>query len=395
MTAFGNGLLLILGLPAMLSCAYLLALTLLSRKPEEPRPRSTHLRFDVIVPAHDEAPIIARTIESLGRIDWPKQAYRISVVADNCTDQTARIAEAAGADVIVRHDPSRRGKGHALQCGFDSSRARAWADAVVVVDADSDVSANLLTAFAARIERSAGAVQAHYGVRNAMKSWRTRLLTIATTSFTIVRSRARERLGVSCGIRGNGWCVTHELLERVPYRAYSLAEDVEYGIDLGLAGHRVAYADEAHAYSDMVASETIARAQRRRWEDGRFMLVRTRTLPLLALAMQRRCTLALDLAVDLLVLPLSYIVLNTVAFAILGVTGQALLRTSAAYPWLAGGCVAALAAHVGRGWQLSGVGGRGAWDLVCVPWFLLWKIRLNLSGGRRSGEWVRTQRERH
>ena len=74
------------------------------------------------------------------------------------------------------------------------------------------------------------------GVLNPQDSWRTRLMAIALASFHRVRSRARERLRLSCGIRGNGWCITHRLLREVPYRAYSLAEDIEYGIDLGLAG---------------------------------------------------------------------------------------------------------------------------------------------------------------
>ena len=62
-----------------------------------------------------------------------------------------------------------------------------------------------------------------------------------------VRSRGREHLRLSTGIRGNGWCVTHALLREVPYRYYSLTEDVEYGIALGLAGHRVQFAGEANA----------------------------------------------------------------------------------------------------------------------------------------------------
>ena len=151
-----------------------------------------------------------------------------------------------------------------------------------MIDADAEVSSNLLEAFAGRIEQGIQAVQVHYGILNPMASWRTRLITIAKAAFHIVRSRARERLKLSCGIRGNGWCVTHELLKRVPYQAYSLTEDLEFGIDLGLAGYRVAYADEAHSDAEMVTNEKVASTQRRRWEDGRFAMVRSRTLPLLA-----------------------------------------------------------------------------------------------------------------
>ncbi len=276
-------------------------MTLLSGRSKVPRSAARTLRFDVIVPAHNEAAIIDRTIASLRSIAWPQDRFRVVVVADNCTDDTAEVARRAGADVLVRNDPSKRGKGYALQFAFNASRDNRWADAVVVVDADAEGSPNMLEAFASRIESGLHAVQCHYGVRNPMASWRTRLITIAKGSFHIVRSRARERLGLSCGIRGNGWCVTHALLQRVPFQAFSLTEDVEYGITIGLAGYRVAYADEAHADADMVSSEDIARRQRQRWEDGRMQLIRSKTLLLLAHALKGRSALCLDLAIDLLV----------------------------------------------------------------------------------------------
>jgi len=254
--------------PAVLAAGYLLAATLLSARLAVPPPSSRTLRFDVIVPAHNEIAVIERTVASLRKIDWPRDRFRVVVVADNCNDGTAAAARSAGAEVLERHDSMLRGKGYALEFAFLSSRARGVASAVVVVDADAEVSANLLEAFAARIERGAQAVQAHYGVLNPGASWRTRLMTIAKGAFHIVRSRARERLRLSCGVRGNGWCVTHALLQRVPYHAFSLTEDLEYGIDIGLAGCRVEYADEAHSNAEMVSGEQLARTQRQRWEAG-------------------------------------------------------------------------------------------------------------------------------
>ena len=384
--------LLVLAAPAVMSAAYLLWLTLLSGAPRTPRASSRKVRFDVIVPAHDEATGIARTVASLRRVDWPSDRYRILVVADNCSDATAAIARAAGAIALERRDEARRGKGYALDYGFARSRADGVSDAVVVVDADAEVSPNLLEAFAARIEAGADAVQAHYGVRNPDASWRTRLMAVAKGAFHIVRSRARERMKVSCGVRGNGWCVTHALLQRVPYRAFSLTEDLEYGIELALAGTRVAYADEAHADADMVSGEATARKQRARWEQGRFELVRSRTLPLLRAALRGRSGVCLDLALDLLVLPLSYVALNIVLLAVAAAGASA--YSPAGRPWLlvAAGCGAALVAYVLRGWQLSGTGLRGLADLVRAPWFLVWKLVVVLRS-RKSDRWVRTTRE--
>jgi cellulose synthase/poly-beta-1,6-N-acetylglucosamine synthase-like glycosyltransferase len=381
-----------LAVPAVVSSCYLLIMTLLSWRLRPLPPSSRQLRFDVIVPAHNEAEVIHHVIESAKRIDWPSDRFRIMVVADNCTDGTAAAAAAAGATVLERHDTTLRGKGYALDFAFKASRGRGWADAVAVIDADAEVSSNLLEAFARRIERGADAVQVHYGVSNTAASWRTRLLSIAKAAFHIVRSRARERLGLSCGIRGNGWAVTHRLLDRVPYRAFSLTEDLEYGITLGLAGMRVHYADEAHADAEMVSEEKAARKQRRRWESGRFQLIRTQTLPLLFAALRLPSRVCLDLALDLMVLPLSYVVLNIAALLGLAVLATAWYSPLHPWVWVGLACVAALMLHILRGWQLSGTGTRGLLDLLGAPFFLIWKLAVML-GSRRPTTWDRTKRE--
>jgi cellulose synthase/poly-beta-1,6-N-acetylglucosamine synthase-like glycosyltransferase len=365
----------------------------LSARARPPGRSSRRLRFDVFVPAHDEEAVIARTVTNLRRLDWPADRFRVIVIADNCSDATSSIATQAGARVLERTNPELRGKGYALKFAFERSAAEAWADAVVVIDADAEASANLLEAFAARIERGACAVQAHYGVLNPFASWRTRLITIAKAAFHIVRSRARERVGVSCGIRGNGWCVTHALLAQVPYRAFSLTEDLEYGIDLGLAGFRVQYADEAHSDADMVSGEQIARKQRQRWEHGRFALVRAKSMTLLRTATLRRSAVCFDLALDLLVLPLSYVTLNVCALIALAAVTAWWFPAMRVWLWIGLGCAASLILYVLRGWRLSGIGAQGLLDLARAPGFLLWKILLMLRR-RSSDEWVRTDREK-
>lgn len=382
--------LLIVALPATAACMYLLLLTCLSTRPASPPASSAEIFFDVIVPAHDEAAGIGKTISSLQQIGWPCARYRIVVVADNCIDATAAVARKAGATVLERQDLTRRGKGYALAHAFAWSRSAAIADAVVVVDADSVVSANLLESFATRIAAGAVALQAHYGVLNAMDSWRTRLMAIALGAIHKVRSRARERLGLSCGIRGNGWCVTHALLDQLPYRSFSLTEDVEFGIGLGLAGHRVAYCDESHVNGEMVTTAQAAQSQRQRWEGGRMGLIREKLPALLHAAVARRSLVCLDLALDLLVLPLSYVVVNVVGIIAIGALSRDQFRSAL----LAVGLIdlLALAAYVGRGWMLSGIGLLGFWDLLRVPGFLFWKLVV-IRFQPKSDSWIRTKRE--
>lgn len=385
-------LLIVPALLAVVSAGYLLLLTLLSQSLPIRCSRTRQLRFDVVVPAHNEAGSIGRTVQSLKRLDWPADRFRILVCADNCTDATAENARTAGAEVIERQDAERRGKGYALDFAFRHSRDAGFAEAVAVIDADTEVTPNLLESIAARLENGAQAVQVHYGVLNPMTSWRTRLITIAKGAVHIVRSRARERMGVSCGIRGTGWCVTHRLLQAVPYRAFSLTEDVEYGIDLGLAGYRVAYVDEAHCNGEMASGERNARSQRQRWEQGRFELMRSKTLPLLRAAIHKHSLVCLDLAMDLLVLPLSYVAMIVIALIAVPAVAGVWIPGLQGWWWLGIGCAASIALYVLRGWWLSGIGIAGLFDLACAPVFLLWKLTLLLNR-RKSGSWERTGRE--
>jgi len=382
---------LLIAVPVVPACAYLLLLTALSGVLRSPPRSSRRLRFDVIVPAHDEALVIERTVQSLKRMDWPEELFRVLVIADNCNDATATIARSAGATVLERRDPDRRGKGFALAFAFENSERRGFADALFVVDADTSVSANALEACAARIEQGMLAVQVHDGVLNAAESWRTRLMSIAMTAFHTVRSRGRARLGLSCGIRGNGWCVSRQVLARVPYGAFSLAEDIEYGIALGRAGIAVAYAEEASSLAEMVSAEASARKQRARWEVGRLQLMRSEAIPLLLAAVRGRSAVCLDLALDLLVLPLSYILAGVLLLAGIGGVASLIDRSSNAVIWTSAGCFAALLLHVLRAWHLSGVGLRGLLDFARVPGFMLWKMIL-LARVPRPRSWVRTDR---
>ena len=124
-------------LPWLLFALYLALLTLASlARPKTPT-GTAEPRFAVLVPAHNESAGIARTVQSLRSLEWPADWLRVSVIADNCTDDTAVQAQQAGATVLVRTNPEQRGKGYALDWAFERVLEEGWAEAVVVVDADT------------------------------------------------------------------------------------------------------------------------------------------------------------------------------------------------------------------------------------------------------------------
>ena len=392
--SIADGVLWLSALPAAAGVAYLAWLTLFSARISRPLElKGPQPFFDIVVPSHNEEEGIGRTVKNLLALNWPADKFPVLVIADNCSDQTADKAREAGATVIERYDEKLRGKGYALARAFDASNADGKAQAVVVVDADTIVSSNLLQAFAARLEKGALAAQAHYGVANPDASWRTRLMAIALGMFHKVRSTGRERLGLSCGLRGNGMCFHHKLLSEVPHDAFSVVEDLEYGIRLGLAGHRVHYAAEAEVLGEMVSGEKASRSQRTRWEGGRKAIRKQHGLSLFLQAVERKDAVLFDLGMDVWTPPLSTLAMWTVVTAFVG----------AILFWLDGRAMSlhlgqvmcvGLALHVIRGWAVSGTGIKGLGTLALAPAYVAWKVLLKIKGQTAPPkEWVRTQRE--
>jgi 1,2-diacylglycerol 3-beta-glucosyltransferase len=378
--------------PIFAASVYLGFLALLARRRTDMQ-GSTTTRFDIVVPSHNEESGIEETVRSLKALAYPADMFRILVIADNCTDRTAELARGAGAIVVERFDAVNRGKGYALSLAYEKILKEGFADAAVVVDADTVVTSNLLSAFSRRFDEGAEAVQAEYAVSVGTESWRSRLMVIAFTLFHAVRSSARERLGLSAGLRGNGMAFAIGLLRRIPSRAYSIVEDVEYGCEIGLNGVRVVYAEEAVVMSEMPTTGASARSQRERWEGGRMRLVREYVPKLIGRGLREGSGVKLDLAADLLVPPLATLGLANVLGLTLAVLLNVFGNVGPALIVLWTVSLLALIAYVARGAAMARVGPRVILDLAWAPVYAVWKLTLLFRRRKTSrSEWVRTQR---
>lgn len=292
----------------MVSGMYLLVLTMAAtRGARRPAPRACRphrIRFLVVIPAHNEDDVIASTIAAVRASEYPSDLVQIAVIADNCSDETAVRARAAGALVMERTDPARRGKGHALAWGLARLEPRfAAVDAVVLLDADCTPSGNCLAAMEARIVGGASAVQVSYVVANADESPAAGLRFAAFALMNYVRPLGKATLGQSCGMLGTGYCSTVDLLRRHPWDTHSLSEDHDYDHGLVARGERIEFAPEAEVTSPMPTSFEGSRAQQLRWEAGKWELVRRWTVPHLRAALRHRRLRRLWAAFEPLVLP--------------------------------------------------------------------------------------------
>jgi cellulose synthase/poly-beta-1,6-N-acetylglucosamine synthase-like glycosyltransferase len=374
-------------LPGTLELALLTlggSLPLRGRREPPLAPHVPPLRLAALIPAHDEAAGIARAVASLAACEEVSPYFSIVVVADNCSDATAERAREAGARVIVRHEPQRRGKGYALDLAFGILLAEGC-EAVLVVDADTSVDAGLTAEVRALLAEGADGVQVEYRVRNPQDSLRTRLMNVALLAFNVLRPRGRERFGLSAGILGNGFALTRDTLTAVPYDAHSVVEDLEYHLRLVRAGRRVRFAAGTAVYADMPAAGRGVETQRARWEGGRLAIV-VESVPTLVREVLSGNLRLLEPLGELLLLPLAFHVL--LLLAVLGVP-----FAPARIYGLVGLLIVSL--HVVAAVFAGGGGVRDLAALAAAPLYVAWKIGLAPAiarASRRRATWVRTER---
>ena len=176
--------------------------------PAAPAPLGA-LRVAILVPAHNESQHLLPTLRCLQTQLLPGD--RLLVIADNCSDDTAALARAAGAEVLERQHASLRGKGYALAFGVDSLR-KAPPDVVVVVDADCIVSTGGIQALAQRCLQTQCPVQMlDLMVAPPGAGLRTRMLEFAWLVKNKVRPLGSYRLGRACHLMGTGMALPWSL----------------------------------------------------------------------------------------------------------------------------------------------------------------------------------------
>jgi hypothetical protein len=358
-------------------------------RPETPAP--AELELVVLVPAHDEESSLPETLASLTAAAAAHPA-RILVIADNCSDATASVARAAGAEVWERDEPALRGKGHALRWALDRLMAgEDWqaVDAVAMIDADCAIDRHGLGSMAAHLAGGSAAIQSDYVVANPESSSATALRASAFRLTNTVRPRGKEQLGLSVGLGGTGMAFRREVLERVPWAASSVTEDAEYHVRLVEAGIRVAFAGDVEVSSRMPTRAAAIRQQEMRWEAGFVGLARRFTGRLVLRGLRRRDPVAVVAGLDLAAPPQSLLaVQQLVALAMAAAVGSRRLAA------LAVASLLGQAAFVIGGLALVRAPAAAWRGLARAPLVMAGKVGMyaRLVTGRGPKEFVRTER---
>lgn len=383
--------LLLLALLAVPVCVFVLELGFALMARPGNAAASARPALAVLVPAHDEGAGILATLASV--FAQLQAGDRVLVVADNCGDDTAALARQAGAEVLIRHDAERRGKGYALDAGVRQLALEPPA-LVVVVDADCLLAPHALDRLARRCAETGRPVQALYLMRAPVgSSLKTRIAEFAWAVKNRARALGLQRAGLPCQLMGSGMAFPWPLIERATLASADLVEDLRLGLDFARAGQAPLFCPEALVTSEFPVNAQGLQSQRTRWEHGHLAMLFRDGPRLLLEALRTRnaglCALTLDLCVP----PLALLVLLALACCALGLLGWA--WTGAAMPWsLALAAPLLLALAVLAAWLFFGRAILSWRELAYAPVYALVKIPLYLKFlVRRQVKWVRSARD--
>lgn len=354
--------------------------------PLPPRPR-----LAVVMPAHDEALSIAETIRAL--LPQLGNGDRLLVVADNCSDATASIAAASGAEVIVRTDPTRRGKGYALDFGMRHLE-RDPPQVVLIVDADCRVAHGSLDRLARVCSATATAVQARYLMQAPPGAGTmVRIAEFACLLKNWVRPLGLRRLGLPCQLLGTGMAFPWAQIRDAALATGHIVEDLKLGLELAARGVPPLFCPDAEVTSSFPASDEGFKSQRTRWEHGYLGVLAKDSPALLARAVLRRDGRLLAMALDLSVPPIALLTLLTMA--VWGVSALFYLEYRVALPLaVASLATGLLIAVLFAAWARYGRDVVSLGRLMLAIPYALWKIPLYAKFlVARQIDWVRSKRD--
>ncbi|MCR4562098.1 MAG: glycosyltransferase, partial [Bacilli bacterium] len=213
-------------------------------------------RVAVFIFARNEAEVIEDTVKDiLDNQDYPKDKYDVYVVADNCDDDTAALAEKAGAKVIVHNDPdpSHHRVAYPMRYGFAKViESGEKYDFFIRFDADNharkDFIRQMNNAFCSGVRIARPFEASMNGDQNTWSS-------VSATYYirdSKIASNFRERFHLDSMLTGAGMMVAVSVLEKVPgyWDAMSPSEDAEFTLNRLMKKERVHYVADAIVYED-------------------------------------------------------------------------------------------------------------------------------------------------
>ena len=263
----------------------------LTRKPKELTAKKNH-KFAAVISARNESAVIGDLIHSIKVQNYPSELIDVFVIADNCTDDTARVAREAGAIVFPRSNDKEVGKGYALDYGFQVIREQ-YADrgyeAYFVFDADNKLDKHYFEEMNKAFCSGFKILTSYRNSVNLADNWVSSGSALWFIRESRFLSNSRMILGSSCHVGGTGFMFSREVMKRNKgWKFHLLTEDLEFTMDSILHGDRIGYCGTAILYDEQPVTFSQSWRQRLRWSKGFLQVFRYYGSALLKRAVRER-----------------------------------------------------------------------------------------------------------
>jgi len=229
----------------------------------------------VLVPAHNESAVIARTVRSLLQFDYPMDRYEIIVINDNSTDNTRAVLEGIQAEhpdrqlVVVNTDNivGGKGKSNALNIGLQVSKGSVLA----IYDADNTPEVGALRILVVNLmaDKSLAATIGKFRTRNRNANILTRFVNIETLVHQCMSQAGRSYYFKLCTIPGTNFVIHRSVIERMGgWDPKALAEDTEISFRIYRMGYLIKMIPQAVTWEQEPFALNIWLRQRTRWSVG-------------------------------------------------------------------------------------------------------------------------------
>ena len=294
-------------------------------------------KFMAIIPAHNEANVIANLVESLKAQNYRKELLDIYVIADNCTDDTGEIAKSLGAIVYTRNDPTKKTKGYALQWFLKQKiDENADYDAFCVFDADNVADENFIKNMNKKLCQGEEIVQGYRDIKNPTDNWISAGYALFYWTMHRFYHLARYNIGLSPLLNGTGFMVKFDVIKPNGWNTQTLTEDIEFSLINMCKGKKLGWATDAIVYDEQPTGFKQSWTQRMRWSVGHIQCFKIYTKQLAKNTIKNKKLVTFDgllylMGMPLLVITLSLLILNLVIFSGNGMTSAELVWSIGKY----------------------------------------------------------------
>ncbi len=274
---------------------FVISLCSLIKFKDKPLQTEKKHKFMAILPAHNEETVIGNLIDSLNNQDYDKDLLDIYVIADNCTDNTVKIAKEKGAIVYERFDEVNKTKGHALNWFLQQKiKENADYDAFFVFDADNIVDKNFTKNMNKKLCQGEEVVQGYRDIKNPADSWISAGYAFFYWTMHRFYHLARYNVGLSPLLNGTGFMVKFDIIKPAGWDTVTLTEDIEFSLKRIIKGKRLGWATDAIVYDEQPVNFKASWSQRSRWTVGHIQCMKTYTKDLAVAIKEHKTIMNLD-----------------------------------------------------------------------------------------------------